>query len=287
MSAPELSLVIATRNRAERLRAALEAVARIDSAHPWEIVVVDNGSTDRTRQVAAEATPSMPVPLRLLEEPVVNVSRARNLGARATSGAILAFTDDDCYPHPAHVDEVLERFAADPGLGFVCGAVELYDPGDSSVATVTLEERLVFSRRSFVTPGIVLTANLAFRRGAFEDVGGFDELFTYGSGPGGGDVEAAVRVLAAGWRGLYDPALVVLHHHGRRPRAAVDAARRSYDVGRGLFYAKCGFDRRLRRTYLVGWARLTWGRLRRRESLRPVARELQGALRYVRSRVRA
>jgi glycosyltransferase involved in cell wall biosynthesis len=249
-------------------------------------VVVDNGSTDETRTVVEQARASAPVSLRLLEEPVPNVSRARNVGARATSSEIVAFTDDDCYPRPTHVEDILARFAADPRLGWVCGAVELHDPGDARVATVTLPERLAFSRRSFVTPGIVLTANLAFRRSAFEEVGGFDELFAYGSGPGGGDVDAAVRVLATGWSGLYDPGLAVRHDHGRKPGPAVDAARRSYDVGRGIFYAKCASDRHLRRTYVVGWARLTWGRVRRRESLRPVLRELRGALRYARLRAR-
>jgi glycosyltransferase involved in cell wall biosynthesis len=286
VSPPDLSLVICTRNRAEQLRAGLDHVARIRSRHSWEIVVVDNGSTDDTRHVVETAMESAPVRLRFLEEPVPNVSRARNRGAQATSGAILAFTDDDCYPRPTHVDDILERFAVDSGLGFVCGAVELYDPEDAGVATVTLPERLAFSQRSFVTPGIALTANLAFRRSAFDAIGGFDEVFAYGSGPGGGDVDAAVRVLAEGWRGLYDPALTVQHHHGRRPGPAVDAARRSYDVGRGIFYAKCAFDRRLRRTYLAGWTRLTWGRVRRGESLRPVVREMRGALRYAGLRAR-
>jgi glycosyltransferase involved in cell wall biosynthesis len=286
VSEAELTLVVCTRDRAEQLRAGIAAVAQIRSARPWEIVVVDNGSTDHTTEVVEQAMASAPVPLRLLAEPIANVSRARNVGARATSSPILAFTDDDCYPSPTHVDHILERFAAHPDLGFVCGAVELHDPDDASVATVTLPDRLLFSRGSFVTPGIVLTANLAFRRAAFDAVGGFDELFGYGSGPGGGDVDAAVRVLAAGWQGLYDPALAVRHHHGRKPGSAVDAARRSYDVGRGMFYAKCAFDRRLRRTYLAGWARLTWGRIRRGESLRPVLRELRGAFRYVRVRVR-
>src|SRR6188768_2335220 len=122
MTESELSLVICTRNRAARLRTALGYVARIRSARAWEVVVVDNGSTDDTRQVVDEATAATPVPLRLLEEPVANVSRARNAGVRATSSAIVAFTDDDCYPRPTHVDDILDRFATDSTLGFVCGA---------------------------------------------------------------------------------------------------------------------------------------------------------------------
>ncbi len=128
-----------------------------------------------------------------------------------------------------------------------------------------------------MTPGALISANLAFRREVLEAIGGFDIVFGYGAGFAGEDVDAIARAAAAGWRGLYDPGLVVRHHHplGLRPRSA------AYDVGRGAFFAKCALDRRMRRKYLAGWLRLTAGRARRREDLRPFARELWGAVRYL------
>ena len=112
-------------------------------------------------------------------------------------------------------------------------------------------------------------------------------MFGYGAGfPGGTDaviedLDAAARVSAAGWRGRYEPRVIVHHDHGRRRGPDVDRLERGYDIGRGAFYAKAALDPRLRKTYLVGWARLTVGRVRRREHPRVLGRELTGAARYV------
>jgi hypothetical protein len=136
----------------------------------------------------------------------------------------------------------------------------------------------------------MICANLAFRREALEAVEGFDVVFGYGAGFLGEvdavveDVDAAARVSAEGWSGRYDPDIVVHHHHGRKPGADVQKLLRGYDVGRGAFYAKCALDRRMRKTYVGGWLRLTAGRITRRASLRPLAREARGAARYLRLR---
>jgi hypothetical protein len=118
-----LSLVICTRNRADRLGSCLDAVAEIRSSRPWETVVVDNASTDDTARVVADARETFPVPLRLIEERVPGVSRARNSGWRSASGAIVAYTDDDCYPASDLVDVILDHFERERGLGFLGGAV--------------------------------------------------------------------------------------------------------------------------------------------------------------------
>jgi glycosyltransferase involved in cell wall biosynthesis len=283
---PALSLVLCTRSRASRLHACLRAVAAVDSAGSWDLIVVDNGSTDETQSVLEEARVWLPVPLVVLFEPEPGVTRSRNRGWRAAHSDVVAFTDDDCYPAPDFVDRITAHFDRDAGLGFVGGAVHIHDPEDARIATVTRPDRLEILPGMFITAGTILSANLSFRRRVLEAIGGFDDVFAYGDGPGGGDVDVIARAAAAGWRGLYDPSLVVRHHHGRRSAADVLRAKRAYDVGRGAFYAKCALDKRLRRTYIAGWAVLTWGRLRRRESLRPVSRELRGALGYLTWRTR-
>ncbi len=290
---PALSLVICTRNRSDRLQQCLDAVAAIRSVQPWEVVVVDNGSTDDTALVVEEAAARFPVPLRLVPEPAPGVSRARNTGWQAASASVVAYTDDDCYPAEDYADVVLERFAADPRLGVLGGAVLPYDPADAPVTYVAVRDVVALAPGGFVTPGLLISANLAFRRAILEEIGGFDTVFGYGAGFAHGkadavieDVDAVARVLAAGWRGRYDPALVVQHHHRRRPGPEVDAIRRGYDVGRGAFFAKCALDGRMRRKYLAGWLRLTAGRVQRREPLGPVARELWGAAYYLKARVR-
>jgi glycosyltransferase involved in cell wall biosynthesis len=293
MSDPALSLVICTRDRADRLGDCLSAVSGVRSSRAWEVVVVDNASTDDTSGVVERARATFPVPLRLVEEPVPGVSRARNTGWRSASGAIVAYTDDDCYPAPDLVDVILARFERERELGFLGGAVLPHDPSDAPVTFVAIREPVQIRPGGFVTPGLLISANLAFRREVLKAIGGFDVAFGYGAGFAGGkvdavieDADAAARAAVVGWHGRYDPEAVVRHHHRRRPGSDVEAIRRAYDVGRGAFFAKCALDRRMRKTYLVGWLRLTAGRFRRREDLRPLGRELRGAAHYLAMRRR-
>ena len=292
MSGPDLSLVICTRNRAERLRTCLEHVAKIESTRSWEVVVVDNASTDGTPAVVEAARAASTVPVTLVAEPAEGVSRARNTGWRFASGEIAAYIDDDCYPASDFVDRILGRFDARPDLGYLGGAVLPYDTSDALVTIVAEPERIEIPPKGFVMPGLMVCANLAFRRNALEEIGGFDIVFGYGAHFAGDvdavieDLDAAARASAAGWAGAYDPDVVVRHHHGRKPGPEIEKLRHGYDVGRGAFYGKAALDSSLRKTYLVGWARLTAGRVRRRESPRIVARELSGATRYLAKRLR-
>jgi len=290
--APALSLVICTRNRAHRLDRTLAAVSRIETSHPWEVVVVDNASTDETSQVLEEARRTSRVALRLVHEPEEGVSRARNAGWRSAESEIVAYVDDDCYPAVDYVDRVVECFEGDRLLGYLGGAVLPFDENAARVTTVAGTRPFVIPAGGFVTPGLMICANLGFRRRALAEIDGFDVTFGYGAGfPGGTDaviedLDAAARVSAAGWRGRYDPRVVVRHDHGRMPGPEVERLERGYDIGRGAFYAKAALDSRLRRTYLVGWARLTAGRIRRRDHPRTVGRELAGAARYLATRTR-
>src|SRR5262245_37079210 len=133
--ATALSLVICTRNRARRLDRTLAAVTSIETSHPWEVVVVDNASTDETSQVVEQARGTSRIPLKLVHEPEEGVSRARNAGWRSASSDVVAYVDDDCYPAADYVDRVLECFENDRELGYLGGAVL---PFDEKAARVTI-----------------------------------------------------------------------------------------------------------------------------------------------------
>ncbi len=98
----ELSVVIAVRNRPEGIRRAIEGVLRgTVPRERFELIVVDNGSTDGTAAVAAAAG------ARVIDEAVPNRCRARNRGADAAAGKWLAFIDSDCVPEPGWLDALL------------------------------------------------------------------------------------------------------------------------------------------------------------------------------------
>ena len=93
-----LSVVVCTRNRAPQLRACLERIGRLSVAASWELVVVNNGSTDETADVLHQFRRVFLHPLTVVEEPRPGLGMARNRGWRAAAGELIGFTDDDCYP---------------------------------------------------------------------------------------------------------------------------------------------------------------------------------------------
>ncbi|MFL6353171.1 MAG: glycosyltransferase family 2 protein [Bryobacteraceae bacterium] len=231
-----LSLIICTHNRCGQLVRCLETIQRLKFERPWELIIVDNGSTDATAVVIQEFVKAAPFPIFYVSQPKLGLGSARNAGLVAASGEILAFTDDDCYPAADFLSRVWSAFE-DPSLGYVTGRILLHDSADLPIGTNASTEPVTFRRKSFINPGGVQGANMAFRREVLDEIGGFDPLFGAGSLFPAEDLDAASRASAAGWSGQYCPDVVVHHHHGRRPP---DSARmwKSYGLGIGACYMK-------------------------------------------------
>ncbi len=115
-----VGVIIPTRNRAEMLQHTLEALTRQARA-PEEVIVVDNGSTDNTKQVVERFHGVLPI--RYLYEPVPGAGWARNLGIRNATSEVLAFTDDDCIPDRDWLHFIELSFLRDPAIGMVAGKV--------------------------------------------------------------------------------------------------------------------------------------------------------------------
>jgi glycosyltransferase involved in cell wall biosynthesis len=280
-----VSLVISTRNRAPRLP---ELFARLSRLEPpdsgWELILVDNGSTDGTPAAIREFAAAAPCPVRCVHAATPGLSHARNAGLRRAAGRIVAFTDDDCYPEPDYLRAIVEVFERhQPGV--LGGRVVLHDATDARVGVKDVPNAFEIAPRTFVRPGVMHGANLAVRRDVLADIGGFDPLLGAGTPcMAGEDTDFIARVVWAGWTARYDPAPVVAHHHGRKPGAAADRQRQGYDRGRGAYYAKWALDARARRTYLREWYCSARRRLRKKDA-RPIGRELAGACRYLVDRV--
>ena len=211
-----LSVVIPTHDKVDLLRRTLAALRNQDPGpdRPWEIIVVDDGSSDGTARYLAGAAERPGVPLRVVAPPGnVGRARARNLGARAAAGHWILFLDDDIVAPAgllrAHLD-VLEAHPGHGTIGRVVTAPELRDAAHFDY----LDSRGVGRLAAGPAPArFFVTQNAAVPRAAFLAVGGFDEAF---SAYGFEDMEVAFRLEdEAGLRflALPDPAPAHVHHH--------------------------------------------------------------------------
>jgi glycosyltransferase involved in cell wall biosynthesis len=150
----ELSVIICTRNRARQLAAALNSLDCLSTRREWEVVVVDNASTDDTAEVIRQAA-FRQSRIRYAREERIGLGAARNCGWRQARGRLLAFTDDDCYLTPSYVDAVIHVFEEHPQIGFVGGRILLFDPEDLPLAIDLRLDAVDIAPRKFVPAGAV------------------------------------------------------------------------------------------------------------------------------------
>ncbi len=200
------SVIICTRNGSERIGGCLEAVRKMEGAD-FETILVDDGSEDGAADLVAERFPWV----KLLRLESSGLSAARNAGAAAAGGEILAFTDDDCMPDREWLLR-LDRIFAD-GRFAAAGGPNLPPPPRSwreavvSAAPGAPSHVMLDDVEAEHLPG----CNLAVTRNAFDAVGGFDPQFH----TAGDDVDFCWRLHDAGFRLGFAPGAFVWHW--RRP----------------------------------------------------------------------
>lgn len=232
---PEISVVVATHNRAASLPQVLADLARQQTGGEFrfEVVVADNVSTDGTRAAVERLAAGYPVPLTYVYEPRQGKAYALNTALGRTSGEWVAFTDDDVSVEPTWL-QTIWRAAREHGADGIGGPVRpLWVGPRPAWLSDTLLRQLgvvdygpaVFQAFSRETPFI--GPNMAYRRALFLEHGGFEPADP------GEDSEWYLRMLRAGRKLIYQPAAVVMHKiDGRRltPRAL---GRRFFRHGRG------------------------------------------------------
>jgi len=249
----KFSIIIATFNRAAVLQTTLESLASLQPKGTWEVIVVDNNSSDDTRAVVERAAERFPVPLRYLFEAEQGRSAALNCGCRAAAGEILVTTDDDVRVEPDWLERIeagLEAHRCDYVGGRVfplwagevppwlpsrfevlCGVIAVMDYGP---------EPMKYGVRA------PLGVNMAIRRAALDRVGEFDPRIGRKAGTLLGQEvrDWCVRAHALGVVGYYRPDIVV-HHWIPAERLTKAYFRRWYywrGVSRALLYAHSGRD---------------------------------------------
>ena len=204
------SVVIPTWNRRELLADVLNSLMAQTVPPGWfEVIVVDDCSTDGTEQLVREFMQEAPFHMVYQKMPRnVGAVPARNVAVRLTNAPVLAFTDSDCRVVPGWLQAGLDAFEKHPGIAFVTGPV-LNKPGQAV---------RFFSIGGAGAGGedpIYPTCNVLYRAKVFFSVGGFDER-AYLRNSGGVPVECADADLAwrakeAGHQNLFVPEMIVFH----------------------------------------------------------------------------
>jgi GT2 family glycosyltransferase len=225
---PKVSVVVASYNGERTLKACLDSLGQLNYPD-YEVILVDDGSTDTTRQIAF-AHPNVRY---FRHEKNLGLSVARNTGIAAATGEVIAFTDSDCRADEDWLYYLVGSLVESDFAGM--GGPNLLPPEDSLVAAAVMASPggpahvMLSDRQAEHIPG----CNMAFHKWALQQVGGFDPIFH----KAGDDVDLCWRLQQAGLRIGFSPPAFVWHY--RRPAiGAYLGQQRGYGEAEALLVRK-------------------------------------------------
>jgi glycosyltransferase involved in cell wall biosynthesis len=234
---PRFSVVVPAHNEAEVLGRTLGSLRAQDFAGPVEVVVVDNGSTDGTGDLARAAG------VRVEEEPSLGVCAARQRGTELAHGQIVVSTDADTVHPPDWLSRIDTAFRDDPDLVAVAGPCRYEDPPGWAAVLAPLGFAAVRAVHALTgRVGYVTATNIAFRREGFQ---GYDTSLTQG-----GDEVDLLRRLRRQGRVTWDGANAVCTSSRRLDQGLAHTVLVSF----GYYYAGGHVVNRLARRRVVGVA---------------------------------
>src|SRR5215204_52243 len=198
---PRLSVIVCSHDGGHTLPDCLEGLLQLEYPD-FEVIVVDDGSTDSTAAIVQEYG------FRSITTSNLGLSNARNTGMENATGEIVAYLDDDARPDPHWLTYLAATFLSTEHAGV--GGPNLTPSGDGRIATCVAEAPgnpvhiLLSDREAEHIPG----CNMAFRKACLEAIGGFDPQFRVA----GDDVDVCWRLQQRGWTLGFSPAAVVWHH---------------------------------------------------------------------------
>ena len=215
----QVSVIVPAFNAASTLEACLKSLANQTYPHDqYEVIVVDDGSTDMTASLAEFAA------ARVIHQQNLGPAVARNRGVEAATGDTILFTDADCVPASDWIERMMEAFL-DPN---VVGAKGVYRTDQKQMMSrfVQCEYDDKYDRLAHQTQiDFIDTYSAAYRRSQFLENGGFDPIFPR---PSVEDQEFSFRLSQKGYRMVFIPSAIVYHRHDM---TLGEYARRKYNIG--------------------------------------------------------
>jgi glycosyltransferase involved in cell wall biosynthesis len=236
-----ISVLICTRNRAASLRITLESLLCPSNLQEenWELMIVDNCSTDHTAKICQEFASKFPKHVRLLVEKSVGKSRAMNTAIVAARGDLLALTDDDVLCAPDYIRGIRTTFAGHPTdsaqgrivLDFEGGRPEWMNDFLDGIMSSRDFGMDVFEWKDNLT-----TCNMVVRAEVFHKVGGFSPELGPGATGFMDDSEFSMKMRRAGFRSIYAPQIFVNHRFSRERLSKSAVLKSCFRKGRSEAY---------------------------------------------------
>ncbi|HXG82927.1 MAG TPA: glycosyltransferase family A protein [Pyrinomonadaceae bacterium] len=231
-----LSIIICTRNRALEIADCLPEVGRQAKEFPdAEVIVVDNGSTDNTKEIVENFSKEVSYSFRYVFEPVAGLCQARNRGRAEARGKVLAYIDDDVRLQPEWIARVRESFLENKS-DCLTGPVDVLIEGKSDFEFP--DEMLgFFGKRNLgdqikelIFPDFPIGCNMAFTTEVFDSVGGFDtNLKLYGD-----ETDFFNRLSRKkSFKTLYDPKMAISQSIPANRITREELGHKSYLWGKG------------------------------------------------------
>ena len=243
---PLVSVVVCSHNGASTIAQTLEGLDRL--AYPnYEVIVVDDGSTDGTAAIAESFD------VRLIRTPNRGLGRARNTGLDAAAGGIVAYLDDDAWPDPHWLRYLVHPLLTSDAVA--AGGPNLPPADDPPVAQAVANAPggpthvLIDDATAEHVPG----CNMAFRKSALHAVGGFDERYRVA----GDDVDICWRLQRDAGRIAFHPSAVVWH---RRRRSVGAFWKQQVGYGRAEALLADAWPSRYNSAGHVAWTGRVYGR---------------------------
>lgn len=248
---PTLSVLVTCRNSATTIRQTLESVADQRYDGWWEVVVVDNGSTDATVEISRGFADRLPN-LRVLDVPEPGHQAAGlNHGIAQTTGDVLVFLDSDDLVAEGYLEQMARALATAPFVGGRMD-IERLNPASVRQRRTPLQAHRIDVFGGGFGPAVI-GASMGARREPLEKVGGFDESL-----PTQHDLDISWRLAQAGFEATFVPG-AVLHYRYRIGAKEIFRQERGYGVGEVVLYRKfrsAGMRRRTAPRVIVSVLRL-------------------------------
>jgi glycosyltransferase involved in cell wall biosynthesis len=242
---PRISVVVCTYNDARTLRSCFDGLRNLQYPD-YEVVVVNDGSTDETPDITLEYG------FRLISTENRGLASARNSGLRAATGEIVAYIDADARPDPHWLSHLAVSFLKSSHVGI--GGPNIPPPGDGQVADCVANAPggpihvLLSDQLAEHIPG----CNMAFWKKSLDAIGGFDPQFRVA----GDDVDICWRIQDEGWTVGFSPGAVVWHHRRDRVRAYM---KQQFEYGKAEALLERKWPERYNRAGHLAWAGRVYG----------------------------